>query len=271
MDVWETLGLAQKRCIILHHDDLGSSLSTNQAYLSLGFPTGSIMAPGAWAMQLRTGDLGVHLTLTSEWDLPRMRPLTAHPSLRDETGHLWQTLALAWAHVDATEAEAEMRAQIDAVYALGIDPTHLDTHMGAVLRPDLAAVYHRLALEYRLPCLLPTDLGELNMPVGYREALADVVADTPLPTVRMIDTYRSDVTDKVTWYVELLNALPAGVYHLLHHAAVDGPDTRVLPDAHIRIGDFEALQSPQVRHALSSFRVTTYREIRDAWRRLVSP
>jgi predicted glycoside hydrolase/deacetylase ChbG (UPF0249 family) len=154
MSVLERLGLDGKRVLIIHHDDLGLMRAQNQAYRDLSrYPTGSIMMPSAWAAEWidhTGGDLGVHLTLTSEWAAPRWRPLTGGASLRDTHGYLWADLEKAWQQMDAVEVEAEMRAQIDAALAHGIDVTHIYTHMGAILRPDLAQIYHRLALEYRL-------------------------------------------------------------------------------------------------------------------------
>ena len=48
-----------------------------------------------------------------------------------------------------------MRAQIERALQAGIDVTHLDTHMGAALVPELAEIYVQLGREYRLPGLLP--------------------------------------------------------------------------------------------------------------------
>lgn len=74
MDLLERLGLSGKRVLLLHHDDLGLTHAQNGAYQALGFPTGSVMVPGAWASGVKGEDLGVHLVLTSEWTAPRMRP-----------------------------------------------------------------------------------------------------------------------------------------------------------------------------------------------------
>lgn len=98
------MGLEGKRAIIVHHDDLGMSEAQNRAYFSLGLPTGSLMMPTAWAQQVREGDLGLHVTLTSEWRSPRWRPLTGGESLCDSEGYFWSTVAEAWQHIDLGEA-----------------------------------------------------------------------------------------------------------------------------------------------------------------------
>ena len=47
--------------------------------------------------------------------------------------------------------EAELRAQVEAALAAGIDVTHLDDHMGTVLAPEFVGVYLRIAADFRLP------------------------------------------------------------------------------------------------------------------------
>jgi hypothetical protein len=102
-------------------------------------------------------DLGVHLTLNCEYPRYRWRALTGRdsaPGLYDEQGYMWLTTAEAQAHVSPEEGEREMRAQVEAALAAGIDVTHLDTHMGSVLHPKFLATYVSLGIEYRLPLFL---------------------------------------------------------------------------------------------------------------------
>ena len=103
-------------------------------------------------------DLGVHLTLTSEWPHYRWAPISTvsrASGLIDPDGYFWRTCLDLRAHVVPAAAEIEMRAQIERALQAGIDVTHLDTHMGAALVPELAEIYVRLGREYRLPRLLP--------------------------------------------------------------------------------------------------------------------
>lgn len=269
MDLWRDLGLAGKRAIIVHQDDLGYTEAQNRAYLSLGLPTGSVMMPAQWAPQIRQGDLGVHLTLTSEWEHPRLRPLTGGASLRDPAGYFWPTLEAAWQHMAADEARLEMRAQIEAALQMGLDITHIDTHMGTVMRPDLAQAYTQLALEYRLPAFLPADLSHTNLPDFFRAALEELLSQVSLPKFGVVDGYFVPHTERTAWYVDTLSELGPGVYHLIHHAAVPTPEGQALPDWEGRRADLEALQDPAVRRVLSEFTLLTYRDVRDGLRRYV--
>ena len=52
------------------------------------------------------------------------------------------------------EVERELRAQVERALAIGIKPTHLDSHMGALFsNPQLFGVYAKVARSYRLPFL----------------------------------------------------------------------------------------------------------------------
>ncbi|WP_374711751.1 carbohydrate deacetylase [Symbiobacterium terraclitae] len=268
-ELWRSLGLEGKRAIIIHHDDLGLTHAQEQAYERLGLPTGSVMVPGPWAPRPRQGDLGVHVTLTSEWPAPRLRPLTGGASLRDAAGYLPATLEAAWRQLDPGEAAAEMRAQLEAALALGIDVTHLDTHMGAVLRPDLAAAYHSLAVEHRLPALLPDEASYEMLPEPFRQDLVALCERSPLPRLRIVDGYHIPPAERKAWYCDTLSRLGPGLYHLIHHAAVPTDEGRALADWEGRQADLEALQDPDVRRVLAEFVLITYRDVRDALRRVM--
>lgn len=263
---WEDLGLTGKRAIIVHHDDLGMLQAGNRAYAELGLPTGSVMMPGSWAAECRQGDLGVHLTLTSEWAFPRMRPLTGGASLRDGEGYFWRTLEQAWSQIDEDDAVNELTAQIAAFRAMGIEPTHIDTHMGAVLRPDIATAYVQLAVENRLPCLLIDNPEVRALPQGWADMLRQVIEGSPLPGFRIVDTYGVNPQTRGDWYVDTLSKLGPGVYHLIHHAAVPTSEGQVLPDWEKRAADFHALQRSDVRQVLGEFVGLTYQDVRDGIR-----
>jgi chitin disaccharide deacetylase len=271
--LWNSMGLTGKRAIIVHHDDLGSLHAQNRAWYSLDLPTGSVMMPCAWAPQVirharADADLGVHLTLTSEWNYPRWHPLTPGASLRDEQGYFWATNEAAWQHILVEEAEAELRAQVEMALGLGLDITHLDTHMGTVLRPDVFQVYLQLGLEYGLPLLLPESAQNAPIPEDLQATLQRQIEASRLPKVRFASLYGADIN--AGWsnaYINTLSRLGPGVHHFLHHAAAADEEGRALPDWENRSGDLEALSDPAVRKILAEFTWVTYREIRDAMRR----
>ena len=166
MNLTERLGFApDDRVLILNADDVGSSHASNAAAFECvsegSLTSASILVPSAWFPETAAyarahpeADFGLHLTLTCEYDRYRWRALTDRsvaPGLYDEEGYLWRTAGQAIEHVSAEEAERELRAQIEAALAAGIDVTHLDTHMGTVVQPRFIDVYISLGLEYQIP------------------------------------------------------------------------------------------------------------------------
>ena len=72
----------------------------------------------------------------------RWRPLTrpsAAAGLTDRDGFLHPDVATVRARAAPEAVEAELRAQVEAALAAGIDVTHLDDHMGTVLAPEFVA------------------------------------------------------------------------------------------------------------------------------------
>src|SRR5947208_6951629 len=108
------------KLLIVHADDLGAAHSINSASikaLESGLvSSASIMMPGPWLPEIAAyarahpeADLGLHLTLTSEWSLYRWGPVLGKervPSLLDSSGYLYPLENEAAAHMDIKEVEA---------------------------------------------------------------------------------------------------------------------------------------------------------------------
>jgi len=167
--VAERLGYpADAKLLIVHADDLAVAHSVDAASFDAldkgGVTSASIMVPCPWLNEVAAyakdhpnADLGLHLTLTSEWKIYRWGPVESKDkvsSLLDPSGYLWPETGPAVQSLKAEEAEREIRAQIERSIAAGIHPTHLDSHMGVLFaRPDLFAAYVKVAHDYHLPFL----------------------------------------------------------------------------------------------------------------------
>src|SRR6266853_1644629 len=153
------------KLLIVHADDLGAAHSINTASikaLESGLvSSASILITCPWLPEIAAyarahpeTDLGVHLTLTSEWSPYRWAPVLGRervPSLLDSSGYLYSMENEAAAHVDIKEVEAEIRAQIARARALGIQPTHLDSHMGTLYQSQaLFETLFRVARDNKL-------------------------------------------------------------------------------------------------------------------------
>lgn len=169
----EKLGYARDaRLLIVHADDLGMTHSVNAASIK-GLESGlvnsaSIMVPCPWFPEMAEyakvhpdADLGLHLTLTSERVFYRWGPAAPRdkvPSLVDSNGYFH----LNWTestHIDTKEVEVELRAQIERAMAMGVRPTHLDSHQYRLFEngKEIFQSMLRVAHDYKLPVFMVRD------------------------------------------------------------------------------------------------------------------
>ena len=135
------------RYLIINADDFGMCNASVAAITDLfkneksALTSSTIMAPCGWAPKaIRFAKenpqfaIGVHLTLTSEWGDYRWAPVSTEKtaSLRDEEGYMWHESVDVEKHADLDEVAGEIRAQIEKCKALGLNPSHLDNHMGSL-------------------------------------------------------------------------------------------------------------------------------------------
>jgi chitin disaccharide deacetylase len=261
---------ADARLLIINCDDLGMSHSANEGvYRSLreGLATSAtLMVPCPWAREAAARydgeDVGVHLTLTAEFELYRWGPITHAPSLLGGGGGFPRTIEDVWDHADLDEVHRELRAQIERAIEWGFDVTHLDSHMGTLqLRPEFFDVYLDLAIEFGLPMRLSaTSTQELvGFPFRERAAEEGVLAPDRLVVYAGVGAREPFET--------LLGALRPGVTEIYLHPATDHSELRALaPDAAGRIDDLHLLTTDEsIRDAVarSGAVLTGWRELRD--------
>jgi predicted glycoside hydrolase/deacetylase ChbG (UPF0249 family) len=283
------------RLVIFHADDVGMCHGANTAYLDLHaaglLRAGSVMVPCPWSGEVLAAarsdpalDLGVHLTLTSEWEHYRWGAVsTGDPAtgLLDAERRLHRALALFPPHFDAQAAVAEMRAQIELACAAGLDFTHLDTHMGAAHLPALIESYVELGFKYRVPVLLPRRADDYlrGLMIGHladdaRLAWAQEVEERgmPLPDwFRITPGYdsRAEPRERADVYEAILRALQPGLTYFSLHPNAPG-DIETIAQAHAarRIFEHEYFRSQRLRDFLARERIIPigYRELRGLMR-----
>jgi predicted glycoside hydrolase/deacetylase ChbG (UPF0249 family) len=270
---------AEQRLLIIHADDVGSTHAANLATFELmeagTITSGSLIVPAPWfpeaadyARSHPQADFGVHLALNSEYPLyrwPGVLGRGACPSIHDADGYLPRTVEELKA-ANLEEVEAELRAQIDKALESGVDVTHLDTHMGAVLRGGVFAIYIRLALEYRLPCFVWSQWRDLR-PEAYASLEG---AGFPILDRVVFETWNYKDQDAVAFFERTFRELPPGVTHFLIHPCVDDEDIRAIDpeEGGKRIGDYLPFRGEGFNPLLDELGVRRlgYREIRDAYR-----
>ena len=267
------------KLLIVHADDLGMAHSINMASIK-GLESGlvssaSIMIPCSWLPEIaayaRThpgADLGLHLTLTSEWSLYRWGPVLGKervPSLLDSSGYLYHLENEAAEHMDVKEAEAEIRAQIARARALGIQPTHLDSHMGTLYQSKaLFETLLRVARENKLPVRVSKEWFAAASFMPSMLGPDDVVLDRTIsiePRIAPEDWSR--------FYADAIKGLQPGVTDMIVHLAYADEEMKGVAFAHPDWGaewrqrDFEFVTSDAFRKLLqeNNVKLVTWRDI----------
>lgn len=264
----ERLGYpSDSKLLMIHADDLAVAHSEDAASfdaLDKGAVTSaSIMVPCPWLTEVaayakshQDADLGLHLTLTSEWQTYRWGPVAPKdkvPSLLDSSGYLWPETEPGKQHIKADEAEREIRAQIEHAVAMGIHPTHVDSHMGMLFdRPDLFAVYVKVAREYKLPFLAfldPNTPKELSSLISPTDVLINgiVMAYPAIPASNWKD-----------FYLNAVKNLKPGITEIIVHLGHDDAELQAVSVGHPDYGsawrqrDYDVITSSEFKSALEA-------------------
>ena len=229
--VQERLGYpADARLLIIHSDDLGMNHTVNRATFEAlekhWITSSSILVPCPWFPEVARfakthpdADLGIHLALNSEWTDFRWGPVSSRDKVRsllDQDGYFPLLETDVGSRAKPKEAESELRAQIEKARSAGINISHFDTHMTALMQhKDLLKVYEKLGRDYHLPVLLDRS-GSRKLPPGGtvepEQALVDSIIEIS-PGV--------PPEQWANWYEQTLAALKPGVYVMTVHLAHD--------------------------------------------------
>lgn len=274
----EQLGYpADARLLIINADDFGLCHAINEAIfqtLTQGIVTSTtIMMPCPWALHaihlLRenpTLAFGVHLTAICDTTHYRFGPLTPKmqvPSLVDESGYFYsfERMAEFLATAVLDELEIEFRAQIEAVLAAQLQPSHLDWHcIRFGNRTDIADLMFGLAKEYGLALRV----------IG--KSMIDHVKGQGLPTIDydFLDSFSIPLADKPTHYCKLLRDLPAGLSEWAMHPGLGNVELQTLNPGglQVRKTDFDFLLAPEAQSIVKDEGITlvNYHLLQNAWR-----
>ena len=271
------------KVVMFHDDDPGMAYSVNLGSIEAienGVVTSvSIMMPCAWVDDFvdyleENPDVcaGLHLTLTSEFSRHRWGPLSGIdvvPGLVDEDGYFYRSVIDVVRNATADEVEKEIRTQIDMAERMGIDITHLDSHMGTLFSsPEFFERYVKVGIEKNIPILLATGLvGETDPRLAFLRQAADRVWDAGLPVLDYLHAgsydWDGDKTDK---YIELLESLEPGLTQIIVHAARPTEDfDRFTSSGPTRYADLRAMTDPRLREYIEEEGIilTSWRELKE--------
>jgi predicted glycoside hydrolase/deacetylase ChbG (UPF0249 family) len=258
------------RLVIIHTDDIGMCHASIQAFIELhefgSISSGATMVPCSWfpyvASQCRripNADMGVHLTLTSEWDTYRWAPISTcdrASGLIDPDGYFYRSSDDTQHFGNKEAVKIELQEQINRALNAGINITHLDTHMNTVAHPKFISDYIWLAVQYKIPFLFPrldeTGFQQLGMTQELASMAASYVNYIEEQGIPMIDyvsgLYLDQPQNRLEQAKKVLSVLPAGISHFIIHPSKDTPELRAItPDWQCRVADYNTFLEEDLR------------------------
>jgi chitin disaccharide deacetylase len=242
---------------VSHSEDVASFAALDQKLIT----SATVMAPCPWFTEVAAyakahpeADLGLHLTLTAEWETYRWGPIASRalvPSLVGSDGNFYASPEDVAKHAKLNEVETEIRAQIERAKAMGIEPTHLDAHMHTLYTtPELFGVFLKVAREYKLPIRMARN----DQP--FQAMLPLMAPGDPIPDAIFSPGEDVPASGWTAYYVNLIKNLQPGVTEVFLHLAHDDAETQAImvnhPDwgAAWRQRELDTVSGPEFRKAL---------------------
>ena len=281
--IQERLGYPKDaKLVIIHADDLGVSHSENSASIAAmekgSVSSASIMVPCPWFPEIAAyaqahpvADLGLHITLTSEWKYYKWGPVSSKtkvPGLLNANGFLYSSVDSVVKNASGSEVEEEIRNQVKRAIQFGVQPTHLDAHMGTALyRLDFLKSYIKIGHEFKIPVFIPRQLEiplkvKLDTLISEKDIIVDYIASAEPADFK---------TGFKNFYTTAIKNIKPGLTYLIIHTAYDNDEMKAItidhPDwgAAWRQEDFNFFSSPECAKLLkeNNIYVITWKEIQD--------
>jgi chitin disaccharide deacetylase len=229
--------------LVVQCDDFGMCHAGNegavQAFREGILTQASVMVPCPWFREAaslakeHSIPVGVHLTLTAEWDYLRWGPLTGGRSLVGADGRLPRTVKEAQDNAKQDEILEEFIAQTELFLSEGLEPEYFDCHMGVITPEPYAAVCERYGKPFDYP------IGDVA--VGF-------------DSIHMLSGRPSE--EKIPYLVDRISKMEPGKHLIVSHCAVDSPELRSMTSEEAenaewalqyRVSDLASLTSDEVK------------------------
>lgn len=285
---------AGKKVIMLHADDIGmcpeANIAAKKQLVSGQIQSAAVMIPCPnaqefihWAKENPNMDIGLHLTLTSEWKTYRWGSVTNPkevPGLLDPDVKLWRSVPEVVQHATAEEVEKEIRAQIEQSIAWGYIPDHIDTHMGTLYGdPSFVKAYIKVAEEYGIPANI-IDISNPQVLAGFRaqgypldDSVVKMVEGYTLPKLDFFssapkaDTYE----EKVDNFKKLIRSLSPGLTEIIFHPSVETENLKAITGSwQQRVWEAEMFGDPDLMEFFKQEEIifTNWKEIMERFKNL---
>jgi len=223
------------KLLIIHADDLGLCESVNSATFE-SFENGSISSASVMMTTNEISDVelfkskninydfGIHLTVTSEWkNLKWGGVLNSNdiPSILNNKNNLYWNKRKFTKNGKLNEIKKELQAQVDLGKSMGLKPSHIDSHEGALFfDPDIFKIYLDIAKENNLLAFVPIQ-ASVHFDESFKKPKHAIIIDQfhMLPEGMEIKKIKD-------YYFDVIENLRPGLSQIIIHLGKDEPELR---------------------------------------------
>ena len=229
------------KLLIIHADDLGLCESVNSATFesfknraissaSVMMTTDEINEVASFSNTNQNYDMGIHLTVTSEWKLHKWGGILNNediPSILNKKDHLYWNKRKFTKNGKLDEIRKELQAQIDLGKSMGINPSHIDSHEGALFfDPDIFKLYLDLAKENDLLAFVPIQ-ASVHFDENFKKPKHAIIIDQFHMLPEGINV--SEIKD---YYFNVIKNLQPGLSQIIVHLGKDEEELREITIDH---------------------------------------
>ena len=221
---------SDEKLLIIHADDLGLSDSVNdtsmESLLKNTVTSASVIMNAEKVQEIADFskkypkiDLGVHLTVTSEWKFHKWGGVLSNndiSSLLNSKNNFYWNKRKFTKYSKIKELHDELQAQVDLAISMGMNISHIDSHEGALFfDPDVFKTYLKIAENNNLLAFVPVQ-ASVHFDESFPKPKHAVIIDQFFMAEAGINHEEME-----EYYLDILDNLKPGLSEIIVHFGLD--------------------------------------------------
>jgi len=267
------------KLLIIHADDVGLCKSVNSATFesfknksissaAVMLTTSEIDEAARFSIDNPNFDMGIHLTVTSEWKNHKWGGVLKNDdigSILNSNNHLYWNKRKFTKNGKLNEIRKELQAQIDLGISMGFNPSHIDSHEGALFfDPDIFRLYLDLAKENDLLAFVPIQ-ASVHFDREFKKPKHAIIIDQ----FHMLPE-GTEINEIKKYYFDVIENLKPGLSQVIIHLGKDEDELREITVDHPNFDyrwrqlDFDIFNSDEFKNHLkeNNIKIITWKDLK---------
>tara|TARA_B100001057_G_C22855401_1_gene952490 strand:+ start:2770 stop:3747 length:978 start_codon:yes stop_codon:yes gene_type:complete len=274
-----SLGYNQNdKLLLIHADDLGLSKSVNEtsleSLLNNTVSSASVIMNAKKVQEIADFsnnnpeiDLGVHLTVTSEWKIHKwggILPKNDIQSLLNSQNNFYWNKRKFTKYQKLDQLYNELQAQVDLAISMGMNVSHIDSHEGALFfDPDVFKTYLKIAEDNNLLAFVPIQ-ASVHFNDNFPKPKNAIIFDQFFMAEAGIK-----IDEMEEYYLNILDKLEPGLSQIIVHFGKDNDNMKKITVDKIDYGskwretDYKVFNSEKFLSSLkkNNIKVINYQDL----------